>query len=238
MEPETLRGEGAHSLLAGWCGGAGIETPTIPDHLIAGLRSSEGPFVTTDGTRWDAYGGYGLEFGFGVGGHLEPDLGDYLSAAMPDYFIAGGKGNGYNTMWGFAIRSGGLFASVQLTTWNWNESDKGSPTQAQRAMQSFNRILAPFLGEPDRPLNTCVLYSPLRNYAGVLTTYRPAWLDAQPSEVPLLAPPPGWGYATKLFRRDTFTVTPVADDDAPEELLAGIRFLDDMFNHAGPRSDQ
>jgi hypothetical protein len=235
MKPDVERGESALALLRSWCSSARIETPTIPDHLVGALRSPDGPFVTTDGTRWDAFGGYGLEFGFGVGARVRPELGAYRSAAMPDYFIAGGKDNGYSTMWGFAVRSGGLFASVQLKI--GDAMVDGPPSHTQRVMQAYNRLLAPMLGEADRPLNTCVLFSAYRNCAGVLTTYEPAWLDAQPSSRPLLEAPPGWGYATELTGDDDFTATQVTDGDAPEELRAGVDFLNEVANYGRTDSD-
>lgn len=105
----------------------------------------------------------------------------FLAAGMPDHLTSESRSNGYNSFWGMACCSGGLFVSLQFSTWY---NDK-VPFSDMRALDWYNRMLAPVqdrrsgAGGPE----CAVLYSQYRLQQPVLLV-RPDHADPFPEERP------------------------------------------------------
>jgi len=143
----------------------GLVYPELPMALHSELMAPKGfERVTTKQVDLDPMAGYGLEFG---GNGFGRDLHPYLEEAEP-FFVSAARSNGYSSQWGFAVRSGPLFVSVQKgLVLGRRQGDRGS--QLNRATCAFNDLLAGYLVSDSTDPSVAVLLSSYRGYAFVLS---------------------------------------------------------------------
>jgi len=157
----------------------------------------------------------------------------YLDTDEPDYFVSGGRGNGYSDFWGFVLRAGGLFCAVQHTIWSsvGNDSDpRQERLERGRPFAAYNNELAHFADRGPKPLTIAVLYSSFRRYSLILCT-NPTWFEADTEPSPLgrwasggrwriamdLTEPSGQQRAERRLARGSY--------DGWPELRAAVTFL-------------
>jgi hypothetical protein len=199
---------------------SGIVAPEFPAHVVPYLESEGGLDLSTTGVPFEPYAGYGLDFG-GPAARRVPA--SYFASALADYVVAGGHSGQGGTFWGFVVRGGGVFSSVQLQISGYDPDRDGSPRLSGRVIREFNRLLAPLQNRGRRELSVGVLFSVYRRDAHVVTKDRSAWIEVNEEDA-WLDLPPGWGYAmVNDWENRLHPAGPPSG--ASEELVAAMEFL-------------
>lgn len=148
--------------------GSGIVAPRTPAHVIPKLRG-EGYFLETEGVDLDPIEAY----------FLDP-LPRYLATERPDYFVAGGRDNGYSSFWGFLVQAGGMFCAIQDTV----GQAVLDPKQFTRGLgkygtpfMHYNAELAQVADHGSQPLDLAVIFSTFRGQAMILCNRDRWWIS-------------------------------------------------------------
>lgn len=151
---------------------SGLPVPRVPAHVIPRVRGGHGWLTTRD-----------VDLGIMAG--YDPTMERrsaslYLDTDEPDYFVSGGRGNGYSDYWGFVLRAGGMFCAVQHTISSsvGNDPDpRKERINRGRPFAAYNTELAHFADRGPKPLSIAVLYSSFRGYSLILCS-NPTWCEA------------------------------------------------------------
>lgn len=129
-----------------WMGGWGCAL-SIPRHIQPNLSATELGVVIDNSCDLSWEDAYVLDLG--VSG---------MPTQQADFFVAGGRSNGYSTYWGFVCRSGRVLVALQV-------SPDSESVFARQVIDCFETWLAPYCDHPspEADVRVAVVYSSFRD---------------------------------------------------------------------------
>ena len=202
----------------------GLVAPIIPKHLVPALKGIDGNYSQCANFPWDPMACYMLEFevpGVPIA---------YLEHGMKmDYFGSGCRSNGYNTMGGIIVCSGGIFLSQQDML-NAYGSTEDEPSSYNESMEAFNMYLAPLMNRPGYKPSVAIIYSEYRRDFCLFSTIKESWgawnTESVRSTESKWNLPSGWGMVGEISD-DGYVgwLHVVLAGNFSEELSAACRYL-------------
>jgi len=178
---------------------SGLPVPRVPAHVIPRLQGERG-WLTTRDVDLDIMAGYDPTM-------ERRSASLYLDTDEPDYFVSGGRGNGYSDFWGFVLRAGGMFCAVQHTIWSSVGNDPDPRKERLECGRSFDLrvflvlvvLVVLVVVVPVAVAGAAETRTAFRAVFPVLGADERAARRAQPAACHALPPPPGVsGYAESI----------------------------------------
>ena len=168
-ESSLVKGEASKQAFTQVHHASGLVAPIIPRHLVPSMHGYSGGYEQSANFIWDPMVCYMLDL------DVERVPARYIEHGMTtDYFGSGCRSNGYNTMGGIVMSSGGIFLSQQDFI-EMAYASEDSPSSYNHSMEAFNMFLAPVMNRPYIRPSVAIIYSNYRRHFYLFSSIAESW---------------------------------------------------------------